>query len=194
RRLLGTSPLRLVGSQPRRDEDQRLQCVGRRLGPHLHLHSAARWEDRPGRRGRARRQEPQGMVRRAPARLRRQEYPGKAIREHREGHRSTQRAEHSKLAAARPASYDKGQDAGAMTAPLYTSARTFAPRLAESFAQLSGTRPVVSPAGPGSLDAVAIERMIDAAFWASLQRDEGHGPEISIAFLPPAHAFRPLLF
>jgi len=34
--------------------------------------------------------------------------------------------------------------------------------------------------------------MIDAAFWASLQREEGYSPEISLAFLPPERAQHPL--
>ncbi len=34
---------------------------------------------------------------------------------------------------------------------------------------------------------------MDAAFWASLQREEGYTPEISLAFLPPARALQPLL-
>src|SRR4029450_7705860 len=38
----------------------------------------------------------------------------------------------------------------------------------------------------------AVEAMIDAAFWASLQREEGYSPEISLAFLPPERAQHPL--
>jgi hypothetical protein len=41
---------------------------------------------------------------------------------------------------------------------------------------------------------LAIETMLDAAFWASLQREEGHATEISLVFLPPETAVRPLLF
>ena len=36
--------------------------------------------------------------------------------------------------------------------------------------------------------------MVDAGFWASLQREEGYAPEISLAFLPPERASRPLMF
>ena len=43
-------------------------------------------------------------------------------------------------------------------------------------------------------DAEAIEALIDAGFWASLQREEGYAPEISLAFLPPERAIRPLMF
>ena len=34
--------------------------------------------------------------------------------------------------------------------------------------------------------------MVDAAFWASLQREEGYAPEISLVFLPPDDAVHPL--
>lgn len=40
----------------------------------------------------------------------------------------------------------------------------------------------------------AIETMIDTAFWASLRKEEGHSPKISLAFLPPDSAGKPLLF
>jgi hypothetical protein len=39
-----------------------------------------------------------------------------------------------------------------------------------------------------------IEAIIDIAFWASLRREEGHPPKISIAFLPPDQATKPLIF
>jgi hypothetical protein len=39
-----------------------------------------------------------------------------------------------------------------------------------------------------------IEAMIDAAFWASLRREEGYSPRISLAFLSPLEAGEPLLF
>jgi len=39
-----------------------------------------------------------------------------------------------------------------------------------------------------------IEAMIDAAFWASLRREEGYVPTISAAFLDPERASNPLLF
>ena len=60
RRDLGTLALRLVGSRPRRAHDHRLEHVGRRLGPHLHLHAATERDDGPGRRRGPRRQELQG--------------------------------------------------------------------------------------------------------------------------------------
>jgi hypothetical protein len=42
--------------------------------------------------------------------------------------------------------------------------------------------------------AQAIASILDAAFWASLRREEGHAPRISMAFLPPDRAKHPLLF
>jgi hypothetical protein len=43
-------------------------------------------------------------------------------------------------------------------------------------------------------DSEAIEAIIDAAFWASLQRQEGYFPKISLAFLPPEQAGQALMF
>ncbi|MXV15718.1 putative sensor domain DACNV-containing protein [Hufsiella ginkgonis] len=39
-----------------------------------------------------------------------------------------------------------------------------------------------------------IEMMIDAAFWASLRKEEGHPPKISLALLPPEMAMHPMVF
>lgn len=39
-----------------------------------------------------------------------------------------------------------------------------------------------------------IEAILDAGFWTSLRKEEGHSPRISIAYLPPELAGRPLLF
>ena len=41
---------------------------------------------------------------------------------------------------------------------------------------------------------LAIAAIIDAAFWASLRREEGQAPRISLAFLPPDGARHPLIF
>src|SRR2546426_8495217 len=43
-------------------------------------------------------------------------------------------------------------------------------------------------------DAASVEEIITTAFWASLRREEGHSPRISIAFLPPEQSIRPLQF
>jgi hypothetical protein len=42
--------------------------------------------------------------------------------------------------------------------------------------------------------AADIEGIIDAAFWASLRREEGYQPKISLAFLRPEHTVGPLTF
>jgi hypothetical protein len=71
--------------------------------------------------------------------------------------------------------------------PRYPAARNAAPRLLAHFAEGG------APAGTPLPDQAAIEALVDAAFWASLQREEGYVPEISLAFLPPEQAVRPLL-
>ncbi|HEX9187628.1 MAG TPA: hypothetical protein VGB87_11175 [Vicinamibacteria bacterium] len=73
-----------------------------------------------------------------------------------------------------------------MSEPRYPPARAFAGRLAAHFAAHA---PVALPRP----DAGAIEALVDAGFWASLQREEGYAPEISLAFLPPERAVRPLM-
>ena len=43
-------------------------------------------------------------------------------------------------------------------------------------------------------DALTIEAIINAAFWASLRREESYFPKISFALLPPEQAWQPLTF
>jgi hypothetical protein len=43
-------------------------------------------------------------------------------------------------------------------------------------------------------DEDAVTAVIDVAFWASLRREEGYAPRISLALLPPAEANQPLVF
>jgi hypothetical protein len=75
-----------------------------------------------------------------------------------------------------------------MDGPLYAAARAFAPRLEDHFVRGGVGHP--ETALP---DVAAIEGLIDAAFWASLQREEGYAPEISLAYLSPDRALRPLI-
>jgi hypothetical protein len=42
--------------------------------------------------------------------------------------------------------------------------------------------------------AAIVEVLLDVAFWASLGREEGHSPKISLAFLPPEMAGMPMVF
>src|SRR5258706_5234389 len=81
-----------------------------------------------------------------------------------------------------------------MGTPLYPAARTFAPRLADHFAREAAAEACRPSGGAPPVDSAAIEAMVDAAFWASLQREEGYAPEISLAFLPPERDLRPLMF
>jgi len=77
----------------------------------------------------------------------------------------------------------------------YAAARTVSPKIAGYFARRlaeagnDGGERLASPP-----DAEAIEAMIDAAFWASLRREEGYMPRISLAFLSPEEAVQPLVF
>lgn len=50
------------------------------------------------------------------------------------------------------------------------------------------------PDSPHRPEIADIEGMIDAAFWASLRREEGYVPAISAAFLDPDAALEPLRF
>jgi hypothetical protein len=82
-----------------------------------------------------------------------------------------------------------------MTEPAYPKARALAETVREHFARniaaarRRGEREVASEP-----DAAAVEAIIDAAFWASLRPEEGYPPKISLAFLPPEQAGRPLMF
>ncbi len=79
--------------------------------------------------------------------------------------------------------------------PAYPAARAAADRVRAHLlrqheqARLHGVTPVAPEP-----DAEAIETIADAAFWASLRREEGRSPKISLAFLPPSATTQPLLF
>ncbi|HEY0320280.1 MAG TPA: hypothetical protein VGC66_04855 [Pyrinomonadaceae bacterium] len=82
-----------------------------------------------------------------------------------------------------------------MTGPSYQSARLIAGTVQEHFARhLAAARPVERQESASQLDAHVIEAIIDAAFWASLRREEGYSPKISLAFLSPEEAGQPLRF
>lgn len=80
-----------------------------------------------------------------------------------------------------------------MTQPTYLVAALVAHSVQDHFvrhimaAQRSDTRFVAPP-------IEAISAIIDAAFWASLRREEGQAPKISLAFLAPTQAQHPLVF
>jgi hypothetical protein len=54
--------------------------------------------------------------------------------------------------------------------------------------------PHFAPAHAPLPDQDALEAMINAAFWASLRREEGYVPTISLAYVSPQHASLPLIF
>ena len=69
-----------------------------------------------------------------------------------------------------------------MAEPGYPAARAVAPRIQEHFVRHRS----VGDGSAAELPPVeAIEAIIDAAFWASLRREEGYVPRISLALLPP---------
>ena len=75
-----------------------------------------------------------------------------------------------------------------MTELRYPAARLHAAKLRDHFARRDGLpeRDVLLP------DTKTVAALIDAGFWASLKREEGYAPEISLAFLPPDRAEHPM--
>ena len=82
-----------------------------------------------------------------------------------------------------------------MKGQTYPAARIAAPRIHSLFlahaaeARRRGQDPVATMP-----DVEAIEAIIGAAFWASLRREEGYAPKISLAFLSPRETIHPMLF
>jgi hypothetical protein len=82
-----------------------------------------------------------------------------------------------------------------MTEPAYPAARVVAAITQAHFARhLAAARRQGQQELAHEPDALVIEAVIDAAFWASLRKEEGYSPKISLAFLPPEQAVPPLLF
>jgi hypothetical protein len=81
--------------------------------------------------------------------------------------------------------------------PAYAVARAVAPVVAE---HLRLHRAALPPQDPAQLPlemlptAVQVEMLVDAAFWASVRREEGYIPKISLAFLRPLPQISPLIF
>lgn len=84
-------------------------------------------------------------------------------------------------------------DNEAMSQGAYAVARAVAPRIHAHFTDhlnaVLGDRADLASVP----DAAAIEAMIDAAFWASLRREESYIPKISLAYLTPGQSVHPLL-
>ncbi|MEO8501982.1 MAG: putative sensor domain DACNV-containing protein, partial [Vicinamibacteria bacterium] len=82
-----------------------------------------------------------------------------------------------------------------MTQPAYPAAHIVAPKVHAHFARhLDAARARGRDDLPDAPTAIAVEALIDAAFWASLRREEGFTPTISLALVPPDRAGHPLRF
>jgi Probable sensor domain DACNV len=78
-----------------------------------------------------------------------------------------------------------------MIDPAYPAARAVASTMEDYFKRHF---PVDDEATAIRPDRSAIERIVDAAFWASLRHEEGYVPHISLAFLRPEETVFPLTF
>src|SRR6267143_6546837 len=78
-----------------------------------------------------------------------------------------------------------------MAGPSYPAARIVAERLQARIATSAAFKNAGDAPKP---NAGTIEEIITTAFWASLRREEGHIPRISLAFLPPERSIRPVQF
>ncbi len=77
----------------------------------------------------------------------------------------------------------------------YPAARIVAPKVHAYFTRQRQETSAGNGRRIASLpDTAAIQAMVDAAFWASLRREEGFVPKVSLAFLSPGETKSPLLF
>lgn len=77
----------------------------------------------------------------------------------------------------------------------YQAASIAAPAIESHFAKLLETAVQLGEKDLAPKPSLKfIETIIDVAFWASLRKEEGNSPKISIAFLTPALAGQPLVF
>jgi hypothetical protein len=82
-----------------------------------------------------------------------------------------------------------------MKAPAYSPARAVAGRVHAHLSRQSAMAREQGEGGVAALpDQTAIETVIDAAFWASLRREEGYTPRISLALVRPDDVEGPLTF
>lgn len=77
----------------------------------------------------------------------------------------------------------------------YTLAKIAAPQIAAHLAQHRAGI-VAAERSPEYLlpTTATLETLLDAAFWASLRREEGYVPKISLAYLPATEDIHPLMF
>ena len=79
--------------------------------------------------------------------------------------------------------------------PTYQAARAVAGTIETHFAaHIAAAHERGEEALAPNPDRAAIEAIIDATFWASLRKEEGRSPKISLAFFPPEQVPQPLIF
>jgi Probable sensor domain DACNV len=76
----------------------------------------------------------------------------------------------------------------------YPAARAAAARIHAHFEHHSAQHRAQQGAAAALPDTAAIEAIIETAFWASLRREEGYIPRISLAFVSPDAVISPLRF
>src|SRR5271165_4740392 len=77
----------------------------------------------------------------------------------------------------------------------YPAARIVSPKVHAYFARQRSETGASGDLRPATLpDTATIEAIVDAAFWASLRREEGFIPKISLAYLSPQETTNALLF
>lgn len=82
-----------------------------------------------------------------------------------------------------------------MIATAYSASRDVSTILDEHFERNFANYPIPEHSLIATKPSLkTIESLIDASFWASLQREEGHSPKISLAFLSPEQAGKHLMF
>lgn len=82
-----------------------------------------------------------------------------------------------------------------LSEPTYLPARMVAPQIEAHFkTHLSNAQSITTINLATAPDSTVIEAVIDIAFWASLRREEGHSPRISLALLSPDQSQKPLIF
>ena len=72
-----------------------------------------------------------------------------------------------------------------MPQPAYAPARAAAAIVEAFFAR---------QAAPVAPDASTVSAVVNAAFWASLRREEGRSVRVSVAMVPPARTGQPMTF
>jgi hypothetical protein len=82
-----------------------------------------------------------------------------------------------------------------LSAPTYLPARMVAPTIEAHFKKhLLAVQSLKNQNLATAPDSEIIEAVIDIAFWASLRREEGRSPSISLALLQPDQSAKPLIF